>query len=58
MDKGMWPEEPHTQDLLDRARQGEPEAVEPLLGKHREPLRRLIEMRLDSSPRALGDRPC
>jgi RNA polymerase sigma-70 factor (ECF subfamily) len=51
----MWPEEPQTQDLLDRARQGEPDAVEQLLGNHREPLRRLIGMRLDPALAARVD---
>lgn len=43
----MWPESSQIQDLLDRARQGEAAAVEQLLKRHREPLRRLIGLRLD-----------
>src|SRR5437588_8949573 len=43
----MWTEPPETQDLLAQARQGEPTAVERLLSAHREPLRRMIGMRLD-----------
>jgi RNA polymerase sigma-70 factor (ECF subfamily) len=43
----MWPESSRIQDLLDRARQGEAAAVELLLTQHREPLRRLIGLRLD-----------
>jgi RNA polymerase sigma-70 factor (ECF subfamily) len=43
----MWPESSKTQELLDRARQGEAAAVEHLLTQHREPLRRLIGLRLD-----------
>ena len=43
----MWPNSPETQDLLDRAKQGEARAVERLLETHREPLRRMIGLRLD-----------
>ncbi len=43
----MWPNSPDTQDLLDRAKQGEAGAVERLLDTHREPLRRMIGLRLD-----------
>jgi RNA polymerase sigma-70 factor (ECF subfamily) len=43
----MWPNSPDTQQLLDRARDGEAGAVERLLDVHREPLRRMIGLRLD-----------
>ena len=43
----MWPNSPETQQLLDQAKQGEPQAVERLLETHREPLRRMIGLRLD-----------
>jgi RNA polymerase sigma-70 factor, ECF subfamily len=43
----MWPEQPQTQKLLDQARQGEAAAVEQLLTSHRDPLRRMIDLRLD-----------
>jgi RNA polymerase sigma-70 factor (ECF subfamily) len=43
----MWPDSPVTQQLLTKARQGEPEAVDQLLARHREPVRRMIDMRLD-----------
>jgi len=43
----MWPELPRTQELLDQAQKGEAMAVEQLLDGHREPLRRMIGMRLD-----------
>jgi RNA polymerase sigma-70 factor (ECF subfamily) len=43
----MWPNSPDTQNLLDRAKQGEAGAVERLLEVHREPLRRMIGLRLD-----------
>jgi RNA polymerase sigma-70 factor, ECF subfamily len=36
-----------TQNLLARARQGDPAAVERLLADHREPVRRMIGLRLD-----------
>jgi RNA polymerase sigma-70 factor (ECF subfamily) len=37
----------HTQELLDQARQGDAVAVDRLLAAHREPLRRMIALRLD-----------
>lgn len=43
----MWPTPPETQQLLDQARQGQAEAVEQLLARHREPVRRMIDLRLD-----------
>ncbi len=43
----MWPDQPETQELLSQARRGEAEAVERMLAAHREPLRRMIGMRLD-----------
>jgi RNA polymerase sigma-70 factor (ECF subfamily) len=43
----MWPDQPETEGLLNQARQGEVDAVERLLAAHREPLRRMIGMRLD-----------
>src|SRR5689334_13440203 len=43
----MWADLPETQDLLDQARAGQPTAVERLLTAHREPLRRMIGLRLD-----------
>src|SRR5215470_1601549 len=43
----MWPNSPDTQELLDRAKEGEAGAVERLLDVHREPLRRMIGLRLD-----------
>jgi RNA polymerase sigma-70 factor (ECF subfamily) len=40
--------EPHeTEELLDRVRHGEAAAVDQLLVRHREPLRRMIDLRLD-----------
>jgi RNA polymerase sigma-70 factor (ECF subfamily) len=43
----MWPDQPQTQSLLDQVRQGEAGAVDRLLAAHREPLRRVIGLRLD-----------
>ena len=43
----MWPDSPITQELLAKAKQGEPAAVDQLLARHREPVRRMIDMRLD-----------
>ena len=43
----MWPNPPDTQELLDQVRRGEPRAVDQLLDRHREPVRRLIGLRLD-----------
>ncbi len=38
---------PETQELLDQARRGEGGAVDRLLASHREPVRRMIDLRLD-----------
>ena len=43
----MWPTREETDRLLDGARSGEPGAVDRLLGEFREPLRRVIDLRLD-----------
>jgi RNA polymerase sigma-70 factor (ECF subfamily) len=43
----MWPNSPETEELLAQAKQGEPAAVDRLLDVHREPLRRMIGLRLD-----------
>jgi RNA polymerase sigma-70 factor (ECF subfamily) len=43
----MWPNSPETQVLLDQAKQGQAGAVERLLETHRQPLRRMIGLRLD-----------
>ncbi len=43
----MWPDQPETQELLRQAQQGEPQAVERLLSRHREPLCRMVRLRLD-----------
>jgi RNA polymerase sigma-70 factor, ECF subfamily len=43
----MWPDATRTEELLQQARQGDAAAVEQLLARHREPVRRLIDLRLD-----------
>jgi RNA polymerase sigma-70 factor, ECF subfamily len=43
----MWPEQHNTEQLLDAARQGDSQAVNQLLTRHRDALRRLVGMRLD-----------
>lgn len=43
----MWPETDKTEELLAFARQGNEEAIGRLLDRHREALRRLVQMRLD-----------
>ncbi len=43
----MWPQPDQTQELLAGARGGDADAVNRLLDKHREALRRMIDMRLD-----------
>lgn len=43
----MWSDHPDTQELISQARDGQAGAVDRLLDVHREPLRRMIGMRLD-----------
>ncbi len=43
----MWPESDQTNELLDGARRGEAAAVDRLLERHRESLRRMVQVRLD-----------
>ncbi len=43
----MWPQSADTQNLLDQAKKGDAAAVDQLLARHREPIRRLIDLRLD-----------
>jgi RNA polymerase sigma-70 factor (ECF subfamily) len=51
----MWPEHPQIDPLLEQARHGDAEAVERLLTVHRDPLRRLIGLRLDPALAARVD---
>ncbi len=43
----MWPDSSQTQELLQQANAGEPAAVNALLDRHREALRRMIDLRMD-----------
>lgn len=49
----MWPDSQETQELLHRAGGGEPAAVNQLLDRHRDSLRRMVQARMD---RALARR--
>src|ERR1041384_5263442 len=51
----MWSDHPETQELLTQARQGQTGAVDRLLDVHREPLRRMIGLRLDPALAARVD---
>jgi RNA polymerase sigma-70 factor (ECF subfamily) len=51
----VWTDLPETQDLLAQARQGAAGAVDRLLTAHRDPLRRLIDLRLDPALAARVD---
>lgn len=43
----MWPDAENTQDLLRDVKQGDAEAINRLLERHRSALRRVVQMRLD-----------
>lgn len=47
MGKSIWAGDDQTETLLTAAREGDSDAVNRLLEKHRVPIRRLVEMRLD-----------
>lgn len=47
MGNSIWPDADSTADLLAGAKQGKSEAVELLLAKYRESLKRMIDLRLD-----------
>ncbi len=47
MAKSIWPGDDQTETLLSAARAGDADAINRLLEKHRGPVRRLVEMRLD-----------
>jgi len=51
----MWPEPAPTEELLQRARAGEADAVDRLLDRHREAVRRMIGLRLDPALAARVD---
>jgi RNA polymerase sigma-70 factor (ECF subfamily) len=43
----MWPNSSETQQLLDQAKAGDKPAIDALLARHREAVRRMIDLRLD-----------
>ncbi|MFP6693676.1 MAG: ECF-type sigma factor, partial [Pirellulales bacterium] len=43
----MWPDSEQTQELIAAARQGDDDAVNRLLQRHRDAVRRMIDMRMD-----------
>jgi RNA polymerase sigma-70 factor (ECF subfamily) len=51
----MWSNSPETQELLEQARGGDASAVGRLLTQHREPVRRMIDLRLDPAIAARVD---
>jgi RNA polymerase sigma-70 factor (ECF subfamily) len=51
----MLANSPQTQELLDQARQGNTRAADQLLAQHREPVRRMIDLRLDPAIAARVD---
>ncbi|MHB0956484.1 MAG: sigma-70 family RNA polymerase sigma factor [Pirellulaceae bacterium] len=52
---GMWPDQTKTQELLSGARQGDDSAVNRLLDRHRQALRRMVQLRLDQKIRGRID---
>jgi RNA polymerase sigma-70 factor (ECF subfamily) len=51
----MWPESEQTQHLLAGAKAGDAEAVDQLIDRHRDAVRRLVQMRLDQKIRRRVD---
>lgn len=47
MSKSIWPGDDQTETLLRAAKAGDSDAINQLLEKHRAPIRRLVELRLD-----------
>jgi RNA polymerase sigma-70 factor (ECF subfamily) len=47
MNQSIWPDGEHTQELLADAKQGDEQAIDLLLDRHRDSLRKMIGMRLD-----------
>lgn len=43
----MWPDHTETKNLLREAENGTPEAIDRLLGRHRESLRKMVSYHLD-----------
>lgn len=44
----MWPDSSETQELLVRAKGGEPAAVNQLMERHRQSLRQMVQLRMDN----------
>ena len=55
MTKSIWPNDDQTETLLTAARGGDADAINRLLEKHRAPIRRLVELRLDRRVRRRVD---
>ena len=51
----MWPESDQTQELLDSAKDGDDDAINRLMERHRDSLRRMVQMRLDQKIRRRVD---
>ncbi|TWT38633.1 sigma-70 family RNA polymerase sigma factor [Blastopirellula retiformator] len=51
----MWPEAEKTEQLIQNAKQGDSDARDKLLERHRDSLRRMVEMRLDRKIRRRVD---
>ncbi len=51
----MWPESDKTRELLAEAGRGSPDAVNQLMERHRDALRRMVQMRLDQQIRRRVD---
>ena len=51
----MWPDAPETEQLLQRAKSGDGAAVNDLLDRHRQALRRMVELRIDPALRRRVD---
>ncbi len=51
----MWPESDKTQELIIDAREGDGDAVNRLLERHREAIRRMIDLRMDRQMRGRVD---
>ena len=51
----MWPDAPETQELIAQAKAGDRAAIEQLLARHREALRRMIDLRMDHTVRRRVD---
>ena len=49
----IWPDSERTRELLSAARDGDQDAVEGLMDRHRDALRKLVDHRMD---RAIGRR--